>query len=98
MNAFLAAKKEELQEKQKALKAKNQAMKALKDGHNQVELTNRESEVLREIAKGKTNKEIAHILNLSVRTIESHRSSIREKSGGGNAAALAKLASDLGLI
>ena len=61
------------------------------------ELTNREREVLTEIALGHTNKEIAARLDLSVRTVESHRSSIREKSGGGNAAALAQLAREMGL-
>jgi len=60
-------------------------------------LTRRERDVLGRIAKGITNKEIANELNLSVRTIESHRSSIREKTGGGNAIALAKIASDLNL-
>ena len=66
--------------------------------HNQkINLTAREKEVLQEIAKGKTNKEIAYTLGLSVRTIESHRSSIRDKSGGGNAASLTKLASEIGL-
>jgi DNA-binding NarL/FixJ family response regulator len=60
-------------------------------------LTRRETDVLARIAKGRTNKEIASALNLSVRTIESHRSSIRDKTGGGNAIALAKIASDLNL-
>jgi DNA-binding NarL/FixJ family response regulator len=60
-------------------------------------LTTRERDVLARIAKGSTNKEIATALNLSVRTIESHRSSIRDKTGGGNAIALAKIANDLNL-
>ena len=60
-------------------------------------LTKRERDVLARIAKGMTNKEIANHLNLSVRTIESHRSSIRDKTGGGNAIALAKIANDLNL-
>lgn len=60
-------------------------------------LTKRERDVLSRIAKGASNKEIANALNLSVRTIESHRSSIRDKTGGGNAIALAKIASDLNL-
>jgi DNA-binding NarL/FixJ family response regulator len=60
-------------------------------------LTKRERDVLTRIAKGLTNKEIANELNLSVRTVESHRSSIRDKTGGGNAIALAKIASDLNL-
>ncbi len=42
-------------------------------------LTNREREVLQLIAEGKTNKEIATKLNLSVYTIDSHRGKIMEK-------------------
>jgi DNA-binding CsgD family transcriptional regulator len=33
-----------------------------------------------------------------VRTVESHRLAIREKTGGGNAAALFKIANELGLV
>lgn len=42
-------------------------------------LSNREREVLQLIAEGKTNKEIAGKLNLSVYTIDSHRGKIMEK-------------------
>jgi DNA-binding NarL/FixJ family response regulator len=42
-------------------------------------LTNREREVLQLIAEGKTNKEVATKLNLSVYTIDSHRGKIMEK-------------------
>jgi two-component system response regulator NreC len=42
-------------------------------------LSNREREVLRLIAEGKTNKEIASRLNLSVYTVDSHRAKIMEK-------------------
>lgn len=42
-------------------------------------LTSREREVLTMIANGKTNKEIAQTLNLSVYTVESHRGSVMEK-------------------
>ncbi len=42
-------------------------------------LTNREREVLKLIAEGKTNKEIATILNLSVYTVDSHRGKVMEK-------------------
>jgi DNA-binding NarL/FixJ family response regulator len=42
-------------------------------------LTSREREVLAMIAEGKTNKEIAVALNLSVYTVESHRGSVMEK-------------------
>lgn len=42
-------------------------------------LTLREREVLQLVAEGKTNKDIASMLNLSLYTIETHRSNILEK-------------------
>jgi DNA-binding NarL/FixJ family response regulator len=42
-------------------------------------LTSREREVLQMLAEGKTNKEIATTLNLSVYTVEAHRGRIMEK-------------------
>lgn len=60
-------------------------------------LSAREREVLSAISRGFTNREIAEQLSISVRTVESHRLSIREKTGGGNAASLSKIAEKLGL-
>jgi DNA-binding NarL/FixJ family response regulator len=42
-------------------------------------LTSREREVLQMLAEGKTNKEIAAALNLSVYTVDAHRGHIMEK-------------------
>lgn len=42
-------------------------------------LSSREREVLQMIAEGKTNKEIANVLNLSVYTVDAHRGRIMEK-------------------
>jgi len=42
-------------------------------------LTQREREVLQLIVEGKSNKDIANLLNLSVYTVESHRSNLMEK-------------------
>ncbi len=42
-------------------------------------LTAREREILQLLAEGKTNKEVASILNLSVYTIETHRTHILQK-------------------
>jgi DNA-binding NarL/FixJ family response regulator len=42
-------------------------------------LTTREQEVLRLLADGKRVKEIAHILSISVKTVESHRQNIMDK-------------------
>ena len=44
-------------------------------------LSPREIEVLRLIARGHTNRQIAETLNLSVRTVESHRASLMDKLG-----------------
>ena len=42
-------------------------------------LTTREREVLQLLAEGKTNKEVASILNLSLYTVETHRGNILQK-------------------
>ncbi len=42
-------------------------------------LTSREREVLQLLAEGKTNKEIASMLNLSIYTVDAHRGRIMEK-------------------
>jgi len=44
-------------------------------------LTNREIDVLRLIAQGCTNRQMADRLNLSVRTVESHRANLMDKLG-----------------
>ncbi len=49
------------------------------DGPNA--LSSRESEVLQLIAEGKTSREIAEILNLSVKTVQSHRTNLMQKLG-----------------
>ena len=42
-------------------------------------LTPREREILQLIAEGKSNKDVANLLDLSVYTVESHRSNLMEK-------------------
>ncbi|HKX32111.1 MAG TPA: response regulator transcription factor [Blastocatellia bacterium] len=42
-------------------------------------LTSREREVMQLLAEGKSNKEVADILNISVKTVETHRSRIMTK-------------------
>lgn len=44
-------------------------------------LTTREREILQLLAEGKTNKEVAAGLNISLYTVETHRSNILEKLG-----------------
>jgi two-component system response regulator NreC len=62
------------------------------------DLTERELEVLRLIALGHTNSEIAGQLYLSVRTVETHRSHIQRKLGLSSRAELVRYALDNDLI
>jgi two-component system response regulator NreC len=62
------------------------------------ELTEREVEVLRLIALGNTNAEIADQLYLSVRTIESHRAHIQQKIRRSSRSELVRYALDHGLV
>ncbi|WMD22509.1 response regulator transcription factor [Achromobacter seleniivolatilans] len=55
-------------------------------------LTQRERDVLRHIASGHANKQIAHALGLSVRTVETHRLNIKRKLGIDGQAELIKYA------
>lgn len=60
-------------------------------------LSGREREVLQLLAEGKTSKEIANALNVSVKTVESHRSQIMDKLGIRTVAELTKFAIREGL-
>ncbi|MGZ4342999.1 MAG: response regulator [Solirubrobacteraceae bacterium] len=62
------------------------------------DLTDREVDVLRRIALGHTNREIADQLYLSVRTIETHRQHIQQKLRLGSRAELVRYALDHKLI
>jgi two-component system response regulator NreC len=62
------------------------------------DLTEREVEILRLIALGHTNSEIAGQLFLSVRTVESHRAHIQQKLGRSTRAELVRYALDHGLV
>ena len=61
-------------------------------------LTNREREVLQLIAEGHTNKNIAHELKLSVKTVDVHRSHIMDKLNIHDITGLVKYAIRKGLI
>jgi two-component system response regulator NreC len=70
-----------------------------KDPSNPVDsLSAREREVLLLIAEGKTNKEIATKLNLSVYTVDSHRGKIMEKLNLHSAGELVRFAMKNGLV
>jgi two-component system response regulator NreC len=61
-------------------------------------LSDREKEVLKYIAEGKTGREIAAILYLSPNTVERHRANIMDKLGLHNRAELIKFAIRKGLV
>jgi two-component system, NarL family, response regulator NreC len=61
-------------------------------------LTSREREVLQMIAEGKTNKEIATVLNLSVYTVDAHRGHIMEKLNLHSVTDLVRFAVRAGLV
>jgi DNA-binding NarL/FixJ family response regulator len=61
-------------------------------------LTEREMEVLRLLAQGKTNKEIAAALVITERTAKFHLSSIMGKLGAGNRTETVRIAAQRGLV
>lgn len=61
-------------------------------GENQRELTDRETEVLRLISLGYSNKEIAGSLDLSVKTVEVHKANAMRKLGISGRIAIVKYA------
>ncbi len=61
-------------------------------------LTSREREILQMLAEGKTNKEIAATLNLSVYTVDAHRGRIMEKLNLHSIGELVRFALRKGLI
>ncbi len=61
-------------------------------------LTSREREVLQMIAEGKTNKDIATILNLSEYTVDAHRGRIMEKLNLHSATDLVRFAVRAGMV
>ena len=56
------------------------------------DLTRRENEVLAEIARGKSNKEVADTLFISIKTVETHKGHILDKLGLKNTAELVRYA------
>ena len=62
------------------------------------DLTEREFDVLRLLALGHTNAEIAAQLHLSVRTVEAHRAHLQEKLRRPSRAELVRYALDRGLL
>ena len=61
-------------------------------------LTEREIEILKQVANGLTNKEIGDTLNISHRTVDTHRTNLMKKLKVNNVAGLIKIAFQNGLI
>lgn len=72
--------------------------KALKTKTSWDTLTQREREILKLIAEGYKNKEVAESLFISVKTVQKHRSNLMEKLDLHNTAALTVFAIEKGLV
>ncbi len=68
------------------------------DGYKEVPLTKREIEILKLIASGYSNQEIANILYISYNTVDTHRKNIMHKLTIKNTAGLVRYAIEKGLI
>lgn len=61
-------------------------------------LTNREQTILLQLAQGQSNKEVAATLDISVRTVETHRKNIKRKLGIASTAGLTRYALEHGVL
>jgi DNA-binding NarL/FixJ family response regulator len=64
----------------------------------EIHFTKREKEVLKLVCKGMTNKQIGNELDISVRTVETHRQSIQDKTGLKSAVSIALFVSKRGYL
>jgi DNA-binding NarL/FixJ family response regulator len=62
------------------------------------ELTPRQREILQMIAEGKSTKEIAFLLNLSIKTVDAHRAQMMERIGIHDVPGLVRYAMRIGLV
>lgn len=70
-----------------------------KPAHAEVqELTGRQREILQLIVEGRLNKEIAHILGISIKTVDFHRGRMMARLGVHSTAELVRVAIEQGLI
>ena len=68
------------------------------EGSAREQLTSREQTVLLQLAQGQSNKEVAAVLNISVRTVETHRKNIKRKLGISSTAGLTRYALEHGVL
>lgn len=75
-----------------------EAMTAIKDSQENAALTEREIEVLKAIAQGQTNRQIADSLSVSPKTVDSHRTNLLRKMNVNSTASLLVAAMRMGII
>lgn len=68
------------------------------DEAKSIPLTEREIQVLRLVAEGLNSREIAERLNISVKTVDTHRANMMEKLQAHNTAELIKIAIQKGIV
>jgi DNA-binding NarL/FixJ family response regulator len=68
------------------------------DGEAPDVLTSRQREILQLVAEGKSTKEVAQMLNLSIKTVETHRAQIMDRLGIRDLAGLVRYAIRTGLV
>ena len=61
-------------------------------------LTSREQQILLQLAQGKSNREVGLALDISVRTVETHRKNIKRKLGISSTAGLTRYAMEHGVL
>lgn len=67
-------------------------------GRGREPLTSREQAILLELAQGRSNKQVAQALDISVRTVETHRKNIKRKLGIATTAGLTRYALEHGVL
>jgi DNA-binding NarL/FixJ family response regulator len=83
---------------EKVIEGYLEGRKTLKTRTSWETLTQREREILKLIAEGYKNKEIADFLCISPKTVEKHRANLMEKLSLHNVQALTTFAIDRGLV
>ena len=76
--------------------AKGSLQPKISDGRET--LTSREQTILLELAQGQSNKDVANTLNISVRTVETHRKNIKRKLGISSTAGLTRYALEYSVL
>jgi DNA-binding NarL/FixJ family response regulator len=74
------------------------SQETLEEAWDRRPLTDRERQIVRLVAQGQSNKAIARLLKISVKTTETHRASAMRKTGTNSAAALTIYAARNGIV